>query len=107
MVNPIRLEYLQIIETGHAANAFRDSAGELIVSQPPADAGEKESKEKHSGCSNRDGDMKISENIQIKEAERSREGVHSQRCHLRHLHNRGRDRATQLIVAEAPADASE
>ena len=31
--------YLQIIETGHAADALRDSAGELVVVEVPAAVG--------------------------------------------------------------------
>ena len=30
------LEYLQLSETGHAADALRDSAGELVVVEAPA-----------------------------------------------------------------------
>ena len=63
-----------------------------------------ESKERTRGSS-RGGDMEMSE----KQNERSKQrgAVHSQLCHLRHLHNGGRDRATQLIVVQLPDDAGE
>ena len=40
-VNPqsLDLEYLQCIETGHAADALRDGAGELVVFEGPAAVG--------------------------------------------------------------------
>ena len=33
---PIKIEYLQINETSHAADALRDGAGELVVVEHPA-----------------------------------------------------------------------
>ena len=66
---------------------------------------EKESKERHGGC-NREGGMEMSGKIQLRE--RSREGAdHSQLCHLRHLHNGGRDRASELIGVQISEHAGE
>ena len=66
---------------------------------------ETESKEKHGGCS-REGDMEISEEIQMRERRKRGGGMHSHKYHLRHLTKGGRDRASELILAKRPEDAT-
>ena len=102
---PIDREYSQPTETGHAADALRDSAGELVHGEDPAAVGRRQCESKaERWC------VKARETIES-EGRRNRSGEPSgkacreylQTSETGHAADDLRDSANQLVAVEIPA----